>query len=109
MRIVREPDEVATQLFRPAKKRLHILVGISAASAVRGFGVDGNAAQKDRLVVEQDFGASDLDGAEAQQFFHRIAARAKCDLVELGGFRRPAFKALHIEMESCASVCADIY
>ncbi len=67
VRIVREADEVAAELFRPAKKRLRILVRVCATGAIGRFSVDGNAAQKDRLAVEQDFGATRFDGAEAHQ------------------------------------------
>jgi hypothetical protein len=42
--------------------------------------VDANAAQKDRLAIQQNLGAARFDGAEADQIFDRILARANLTL-----------------------------
>ena len=68
VRIVRQADKVAAQFLGPSQQRLRVFVGVGAAGAIRRFGMDGDAAQKDRLAIQQDFGAARLDGAEADQF-----------------------------------------
>jgi hypothetical protein len=72
---VRQPDKVAAQFLGPAQQRLRILVGVRAAGAIGRLGMNGDAAQKDRLAIQQYLGAARLDGAKADQIFDRILSR----------------------------------
>jgi len=61
--------------------------------------VDRDAAQKDRLAVQQDLSAARLDGAEADFFLDGILAGAQNYFVEFWRLRGPAFKSLYFHLK----------
>ena len=84
------------------RRVVHVLLGVGAAGAIGGFGVDGDAAEEDGLAVEEDLGAAGLDGLEAEFFVDGVAdaglwhgtfeeawAVSDVDFVELRGLGRP--------------------
>ena len=50
--IVRQAHKVAAQLLGPSQQRLRVLVGVGAAAAKGRLGMDGDAAQEDRLAIQ---------------------------------------------------------
>ncbi len=99
MRIVREPNEIAVQLVRPAEQRSSVLLRPGAAAAIRRLGVDVDAAQKDRLAVEQNLVALHLDGAEADVVVEVVVPCLHLKAIELGMLGRPADQVLRREGE----------
>src|ERR1019366_8853723 len=92
MRIVRQANEVTSQFLGPAQQGLRVLVSVSAAGAIRRFGMNRDAAQKDRSSIQQYLRASRLYGAETYQVFDSILTRTYVDFIEFGRLRGPALQ-----------------
>ena len=93
VRIVRQADEVAVHFLGPLQQGARVGLGVDAAGAEGRFGVDGDAAQVDRLAVEQKVAAAGLDGAEADAVGNAVGAGLDGDVVEFGALRRPEVEA----------------
>jgi hypothetical protein len=87
---VGETDIVATEFFCPTEKGIDILLGVGAAGAVGGLGVNGDTAEEDGFAVEKNLSASGFDGAEADLVFDFVGIWAGCSgyfyFVEFGIF-----------------------
>jgi len=68
---VREADEVATEFLGPTSS-VSASLSVWRASAIRRFGMDRHAAQKDRLAIQQHLCSARFDDAEADQVLDRI-------------------------------------
>ena len=86
--IVSEADKVSVEVFEIAEDGGDVLVGVEAAAADGGFGVEVDALQVDGLTVEQDAGAVDADVAKADVVGELVllstGACGEGDFVELG-------------------------
>ena len=101
--VVGEADEVGMELTDPGEERIEVLVRVGATAAVGGFALNADAAQEDRLAVEQDVGAFDADIAEADVVVEGILAGDDFEFVELGGFGRPEAEGTRGEIEGGAA------
>ncbi len=89
MGIVGETNEIRVEFFRPAQDGLGLGFGMNAPATLGAFFMDGDAAQKNRLAVEQDLVTSDGDGPKANAVAHRVLARANFDVIQTRVFRGP--------------------
>src|SRR6266700_6074216 len=64
MRIMRQPNKICAQLFRPGEQSAIVLLREGAAATEWRFLVEANAAKKDWLAVQQDLCAASFDGAK---------------------------------------------
>ena len=94
VRIMRQPHKVAMQFMRPAEQRGRVLLRPGAAAAIGRLGVDVDAAQKDRLAVEQNLVALHLDGAEADIVVKAVVAGFHLNAIKLRMLGRPADQIL---------------
>ncbi len=69
MGIVREAYKIGIKLMRPTQKRFGILLRPRATGAVRRFRVDADASKKERLAIQQDLLALNLNRAKAHVIF----------------------------------------
>ena len=97
---MRKPHKVAAQFLGPSQQRLRIFVGVGAASAIRRLGVNVDAAQEDRLSIQQYFGATRFDGAETDKLTDGVVASANLDLIKFRGFGGPALQVFALSNES---------
>src|SRR5205807_3928459 len=84
MRIMRQPNKICAQLFRPGEQSAVIFFRESAATAEWRFLVEANAAQKSWLSVQQDLRATSLNCAEADVVFNDVFVCGDNHAVERG-------------------------
>ncbi len=89
VRIVRQPDEVATQLFGPSQQCLGIVVAPCAAGAQRRLFMKIDATQENRLSVKQDVRAFGFYRAKSDALGYLVGLAGNLNLVKLRVFRRP--------------------
>ena len=103
VRVVREADEVAAQLLGQTQQRLRLRARRGAAAAAQRLLVQRDAAQEDRLAVEQDVRPARGDGAKADAILHAIVGGADHDVVEARRLGRPR-RQRRAELEAGVSV-----
>src|SRR6185369_11148340 len=68
--VVGQPNKIGAQFFGPTEQHPRIFAAVSASTANRCFFVNTNAAQKNRLAIEQNVSASRFDAAKTNLVAH---------------------------------------
>ena len=97
-------DIVASQFSRPSEQGGNVFVVVGAAAAVGRFSVNRNAAQKNRLPVEQYLGAVGFDGSKSHFVFKLVAVGRKRHPVQLWMFGRPELQACRRQSHRCLAL-----
>src|SRR5271155_4033373 len=83
VRIMREPDKIASQFPGPAEQDCVVFDGKCAPTAERRLLMHGNTAEENGLAVEENFRAARFNGAKSNLILHAIACARKLHAVKL--------------------------
>src|SRR5450755_3560071 len=90
---MRQADEVATEILRPAEKRPRVILAPGATGACRSLFVNIDPSQENRFAVQQDVGAADLNRTKPNAIAHLIGFAGDFNLIKLRILRRPKRQA----------------